>query len=591
MDSEELEKVRRILTEHVPENCDQEFRQGLRIYARNLDARHSLTSRNPSLRKLALEHLDRPLQRCLRPYLSRTKNKLLEDFQPSVLLWRSPRWQVDPEKATQEPFDSDAITLRATNRRSNAEIEVLDRLELLREWDENLRFANRLAARLFTLTDDPLYAKVSQTLDATRVLISALKLMCPRRVAHPLQDRPLYSRIRPKITIYCDLCWRRVQRSQTAAGHPEVPLSDRFCEYHLPSESPPDYHCYRADVRYRKVFHTELEALHGKRKSDYVLRFLPPAGADTQEIRKAAYDTVHQGLRAVRSKSPDSNNLSENVWKLHLAGVSQADIARMLKTHRQSISRIQRRIDALISTHRREAEIDPVTGESFSLYSPSTQALFTEVQRLRKKGLTTTSIARRAGRFKYTVKAVYRWLDLHRRVQAHVRRGVRLDVISRNLSLSVEVATMLARLKLHRHPPHLVESDNAISPLAYYLRPLSPYLRNDEVTYITINRPGGAFIEQAGLTRYENISRLDLHCIQKLAELVARDTCQALNKQQPLLTAWLSSGERIAIARSPATLQGRIMLSFRKIKTDQLALVDTSKRNADKVQIDNLLAL
>jgi len=93
-----------------------------------------------------------------------------------------------------------------------------------------------------------------------------------------------------------------------------------------------------------------------------------------------------------------------------------------------------------------------------------------------------------------------------------------------------------------------------------YLAPFRPFLERETVTEILVNRPGEVWIEDAecsGMILHKMPEITD-GLIQRLAEQVARQSHQAINREHPLLAATLpaapgASGARMQIAGPPAT--------------------------------------
>ena len=88
-----------------------------------------------------------------------------------------------------------------------------------------------------------------------------------------------------------------------------------------------------------------------------------------------------------------------------------------------------------------------------------------------------------------------------------------------------------------------------------YLAPFRPFLARESVTEILVNRPGELWLEDAatpGMQRIE-LAALDDRLLQRLAEQVARQSHQGINREHPLLAATLPDGSRIQLAGPPAT--------------------------------------
>jgi type IV secretion system protein VirB11 len=94
-----------------------------------------------------------------------------------------------------------------------------------------------------------------------------------------------------------------------------------------------------------------------------------------------------------------------------------------------------------------------------------------------------------------------------------------------------------------------------------YLAPFRPFIERGTVTEILVNRPGEVWIEDAaqagGMVRHAMPEVTDA-LIQRLAEQVARQSHQGINREHPLLAATLPAslgavGARMQIAGPPAT--------------------------------------
>jgi type IV secretion system protein VirB11 len=88
-----------------------------------------------------------------------------------------------------------------------------------------------------------------------------------------------------------------------------------------------------------------------------------------------------------------------------------------------------------------------------------------------------------------------------------------------------------------------------------YLAPFRPFLARESVTEILVNRPGEVWIEDAGAARMQRIElpAIDDMLLQRLAEQVARQSHQGINREHPLLAATLPDGARIQLVGPPAT--------------------------------------
>ena len=96
--------------------------------------------------------------------------------------------------------------------------------------------------------------------------------------------------------------------------------------------------------------------------------------------------------------------------------------------------------------------------------------------------------------------------------------------------------------------------------LESYLAPLAPWLGREDVADVLVNRPGEVWIEDAGQGGMMRHAMPDVNdaLIQRLAEQVARQSHQGINREHPLLAATLPAelgkgGARMQIAGPPAT--------------------------------------
>ena len=175
-------------------------------------------------------------------------------------------------------------------------------------------------------------------------------------------------------------------------------LSDRYCAVHKPGTAK-----YHADLRYKAAFQRHLSALSRSGKSEYAFNFLPPSSADTQEIRKVAYDQVHAGLHVVTARKVPSLGLREKVWLMHKEGIIQSEMARRLGVSRQAISKAKKSLESLINTHHAGSYINPLTGEA-QVSAPIRNAIMDGTE----KGLSITVIAKKVGLSKATVEGLVR---------------------------------------------------------------------------------------------------------------------------------------------------------------------------------------
>lgn len=112
------------------------------------------------------------------------------------------------------------------------------------------------------------------------------------------------------------------------------------------------------------------------------------------------------------------------------------------------------------------------------------------------------------------------------------------------------------------------------------LAPLASYLAREDVTDIYINRPGELWLEALGgaAERYD-APHLTTALLNRLARQVAAVTAQGINREHPILSASLPSGERVQIVIPPAT-RGDIAIAIRKHAVTAMRLDDYASRGA-----------
>ena len=109
--------------------------------------------------------------------------------------------------------------------------------------------------------------------------------------------------------------------------------------------------------------------------------------------------------------------------------------------------------------------------------------------------------------------------------------------------------------------------------LAAHLAPFAPWLANDAITEIMVNRPGEVWIEAAGTSGLTRVAapEIDDRLIEQLAYQIARQTHQGINRERPVLAATLPDGARVQIIAPPAT-QAHWCLSIRRHRQLDLPL-------------------
>jgi type IV secretion system protein VirB11 len=116
--------------------------------------------------------------------------------------------------------------------------------------------------------------------------------------------------------------------------------------------------------------------------------------------------------------------------------------------------------------------------------------------------------------------------------------------------------------------------------LETYLAPFAPWLNRADVTDILVNRPGEVWVERLGgqLERHD-APELSEQSLARLAQQIASASHQGLNREHPLLSATLPSGERVQICAPPAT-RAHLALAIRKHVVQDLTLEDYARAGA-----------
>lgn len=125
------------------------------------------------------------------------------------------------------------------------------------------------------------------------------------------------------------------------------------------------------------------------------------------------------------------------------------------------------------------------------------------------------------------------------------------------------------------------------------LAPIRPWLDDDKIVEICANGPGALWIEVAGEPdmRRVDVPGLTADAIRHLAERVAAFSDQAVNPENPLLSAALPTGERYQGVLPPATTNGGAF-AIRKQVLKDLWLDDYRRMGAfDQMRVDDPDAL
>jgi type IV secretion system protein VirB11 len=97
-----------------------------------------------------------------------------------------------------------------------------------------------------------------------------------------------------------------------------------------------------------------------------------------------------------------------------------------------------------------------------------------------------------------------------------------------------------------------------------YLLPIQPYIDDDALTEICINRPRELWTESsAGWQRYDAPELSFVHCRQ-LATLIASYNGKAISADKPVLSSALPNGERVQVIIPPACEPNTVSITIRK---------------------------
>lgn len=430
----------------------------------------SLTSRRYPIWPLIRKHLDEPFECCINDYKGEWAKELLDGARLSEMAQQPPLFLAVPY--TERPhghLDASIVKIEVKEVKPQGVPDIEWQLRNLARWDVNLRFAIRSAL----ITDGASQAgleSICGVLDSVRSLFQLLRHFRPKRTT-ALKDYDVLidDRIRPQSEEYCELCWREtirsvklkeinslekqlvrdicnsagiskdlqvarfeqawmskvrqdIPRSLTLLSKSELEkianafkkyyaekifagnLSCRYCEIHKPGSRK-----YHADLRYKTAFQNHLSALYGRGKSEFAINFLPPEAADTQELRKVAYDQVHSGLHPITSKKARGFGLREKIGIMSKEGLSQSEMARRLGISRQAVSKSKKSLEDLLNFHHAGSYINPVTGEA--AVSASTLDF---IKNAFEEGVTASEIARKAGLTKKTVEGIISAMERHR---------------------------------------------------------------------------------------------------------------------------------------------------------------------------------
>lgn len=125
------------------------------------------------------------------------------------------------------------------------------------------------------------------------------------------------------------------------------------------------------------------------------------------------------------------------------------------------------------------------------------------------------------------------------------------------------------------------------------LERLKPFLSDERVSEISVNRPGELFVERLGVAGMERVvdQQFSAEWIRTLSERVAGSTNQVVNDERPILSASLPTGERFQCVLPPAAPDGGA-ISIRKQVIHDIGLDIYKSRGAfDDTKVGRQLRL
>jgi type IV secretion system protein VirB11 len=122
-----------------------------------------------------------------------------------------------------------------------------------------------------------------------------------------------------------------------------------------------------------------------------------------------------------------------------------------------------------------------------------------------------------------------------------------------------------------RAVPSALRTDTTVTE---FLQPLRRLLADGQANELCINQPGEVFVESAGVWQRHVVPEFTFRHCQSLATAIATLTGQHTSEQHPLLSAALSSGERVQIVQPSATPADQVAVCIRKPSLQLLRLED-----------------
>jgi type IV secretion system protein VirB11 len=110
-----------------------------------------------------------------------------------------------------------------------------------------------------------------------------------------------------------------------------------------------------------------------------------------------------------------------------------------------------------------------------------------------------------------------------------------------------------------------------------YLSVLASWLTQDDVTDVLVNKPGEVWVETTdGVMDRVDAPEVTEVALSRLARQIAAWSHQAVNREQPLLSATLPNGARVQIVSPPATRKG-MAIAVRKHVISDLSVDDLAQ--------------
>lgn len=115
--------------------------------------------------------------------------------------------------------------------------------------------------------------------------------------------------------------------------------------------------------------------------------------------------------------------------------------------------------------------------------------------------------------------------------------------------------------------------------LERYLAPLAPFLDDDGLTEVVVNRPGEVFVEGAQGWNWHAVPALSASHLRNLALAAAAFTRQDIAPEHPIVSTVLPGGERCQVVVPPAVPEDTVSLTIRKASSLTLDLDALEQRD------------